>query len=189
MTQPSFVPIVEADQVRQAHRVHAPRDWRATRPADLRGGPAPRRREFGTPGPDAGYGMLVAERLFADKVQCVEGESAHDALAAAAEVGGARAALFGRAPVGKDVEHALVLFGLLGDAPADLVAWRAPRIRSAAHEYRKRRALVDAVPEATLRLTPEQVRGRLAEWRTLLVPEDRPPMATTETGAASVPPD
>lgn len=167
MTQPSFVPIVEADQVRQAHRVHAPRDWRATRPADRRG-PTPRRPEFGTPGPDTGYGLLVAERLFADRVRCAAGESVHDALAAAAEVGGARAALFGRAPVGKDIEHALTLFGLLGDAPADLVAWRAPRLRSAAHEYRVRRALVDAVPEATLRLTPEQVLARLGQWRTLL---------------------
>ena len=173
MTQPSFVPIVEADQVRQSYRVHAPLDWRATRPGDLHGSPAARRREFGTPGPDAGYGLLVAEQLFADKVQCVGGESVHDALAAAAEVGGARAALFGRAPVGKDVEHALTLFGLLGGAPADLVAWRSQRVRSAAHEYRKRRALVDAVPEATLRLTPEQVRSRLGAWRTLLV-DDTP---------------
>lgn len=173
MTQPRYVPIVESDQVREAYQVHAPRDWRADRPADLRG-PTPRRRDFGTPGPDQGYGLLVAERLFADRVQVQAGESVHDALAAAAEIGGARAALFGRAPVGKDVEHALVLLGFLGDAPADLVSWRAPRVRSAAHEARRRRALVDAVPDATLRLTPDQVRARLPEWRTLLVEPQRP---------------
>lgn len=185
MTQPSFVPIVEADQVRDAYQMHAPRHWRATRPADHRGGPTPRRREFGTPGPDQGYALLVAERLFADRVQLTEGESVHDALAAAAEVGAARAALFGRAPVGKDVELALALFGLLGDAPADLVAWRQPRIRSCAHEYRLRRALVDLVPEETLRLTPDEVRARSGRWRELFADDGHPAPSTTATGPAS----
>lgn len=179
MTQPSFVPIVEADQVRPSYLVRAPGDWRADRPADHRGGPSPRRREFGTPGPDQGYGLLVAERLFADRVQLAEGESLHDALAVAAEIGGARAALFGRAPVGKDVELALTLLGLLGDAPADLVAWRRSRIRSAAHEYRVRRAVVDLVPEATLRCTPDAVRTRLGQWRQLFAEDRAEPTGAT----------
>ena len=169
MTQPSYVPIVEADQVRQSYRAHAPRDWRADRPADLRGGPRPRRPVFGTPGPDQGYALLLAERMFAERVQVTDGESVADALHGAAEVGGARAALFGRAPVATDIEHALVLFGFLGSAPGDLVAWRVPRFRSVAHHYRERRALVDLVPDATLRLSPDEVRAQLAQWRQLFV--------------------
>ena len=87
----------------------------------------------------------------------------------ASAVGSARASLFGRAPVGKDVELALVLFGFLGDAPADLVAWRTPLFASAAHHYHQQRQIVDAVPDDTLRLTPHDVRGRLADWRSLVV--------------------
>jgi hypothetical protein len=168
MTQPSYVPITEADQVRPAHQVEAPRRWRADRPADHRGGPEPRRREHGTPGPDQGYALLLAERLFADRLQLQPGEEPHDVLLAAAELGAARAATFGRAPVARDIELALVLLGALGGGPDDLVAWRQRTVRGAAHEYRIRRALVDAVPEATLRLTADQVRSRLGRWRELI---------------------
>jgi hypothetical protein len=168
MTQPSYVPIVEADQVRPSYRVQAPHRWRAERPADHRGGPEPRRPERGTPGPDQGYAMLLAERLFADRLRCRPGESVHDVLVTAAELGAARAALFGRAPVAKDVELALVLLGALDDAPADLVEWRARRLRGAAHDYRLRRLLVDQVPAATWRLQPDQARQELGRWRQLL---------------------
>ena len=169
MTQPSYVPIVEADQVRPAYRAHPPRDWRADRPADRRGGPSPRRAEFGTPGPDQGYALLLADRMFAERVQTADGESVADALHGAAEVGAARAAQFGRAPIAKDVEHGLVLFGFLGSAPSDLVAWRVPRFRSVAHHAHARRQLVDMVPDSTLRLTPDEIRGRLGQWRDLFV--------------------
>ena len=81
----------------------------------------------------------------------------------------ARAALFGRAPVGKDVELALVLFGFLGGAPADLIAARAALFQAAAHHYRQQRRIVESVPESTLRLTPDQVRHQLTAWRTLVV--------------------
>jgi hypothetical protein len=113
-------------------------------------------------------GRTVRFHLFADRVQAGSGEVVADVLASAADIGGTRAALFGRAPVGKDVEHALALFGYLGDAPDDLVAWRTPLFRSAAHEYQVRQALVDLVPDETLRLTADQVRQRLGQWRALL---------------------
>lgn len=121
--------------------------------------------------------MLVAERLFADRVQAGAGEVLADVLAGAADIGGARAALFGRAPVGRDVEHALTLFGYLGDAPDDLVTWRTPLLRSAAHEYQVRQALVDLVPDETLRLTVDQVRQRLGQWRQLFTLSAEPTLA------------
>ncbi len=169
MTQPSYVPIVEADQVRPAYHLRTPLPWRADRVADLRTPGQPRGRELGVPGPDQGYALLLAERLFESRLELTPGVSAEDALAAAAEVASARAALFGRAPVARDVETALQLFGFLGDAPEDLVAWRTPFFQAAAHHYEQRRRIVDCIPESTLRLTPEQVHARLSGWRDLLI--------------------
>ena len=167
MTQPSYVPITDADQVRPAYRLRTPLDWRQDRVAELRPPEHPRGRELGVPGPDQGYALLLAHKLFEDRLELAGGVSAEDALVGCAEVGAARAALFGRAPVGKDVELALVLFGFLGGAPHDLVSWRTPRFQSAAHHYLQRRHIVDAVPESVLRLTPDDVRTRLHEWRSL----------------------
>ena len=171
MTQPSYVPIVEADQVRPAYRLRTPGEWRADRVADLRTPGQPRGRAFGVPGPDQGYALLLAHRLFEERLQLTQGISAEDALIGAAAVAGARAALFGRAPVARDVEMALILFGFLGDAPDDLVAWRASLFQAAAHHYDLQRRIVELVPEETLRLTPEQVHAQLPQWRALVTAE------------------
>ena len=125
--------------------------------------------DLGVPGPDQGYALLVAHKLFADRLELTAGITTEDALVGAASVAGARSALFGRAPVGKDVELALVLFGFLGPCPPDLAAWRAPLFQAAAHHYRQQRRIVESVPLSTLRLTPDQVRSQLENWRTLLV--------------------
>lgn len=168
MTQPSYVPIVEADQVRPAYRLRTPLPWKANRVADLRSPGQPRRRDMGVPGPDQGYALLLGHRLFEERLRLAPGITADDALSGAAEVASARAALFGRAPVARDVEMALTLFGFLGDAPDDLLEWRTPLFRAAGHHYEQRRQIVDAVPEATLRLSPEQVHARLGGWPELV---------------------
>jgi hypothetical protein len=168
MTQPSYVPIGEADQVRPAYRLKTPADWRQNRVAELLTPDHPPGRRLGVPGPDQGYALLVAHELFADRLELTAGITAQDALVGCAAVASARAALFGRAPVGKDVELALVLFGFLGGAPAELVERRASLFCAAAHHYGQQRRIVEAVPEATLRLTPDTVRGRLADWRHLI---------------------
>ena len=168
MTQPSFVPITETDQVRPAYRLRTPGDWRSVRVADLHGPEQVRGRDLGIPGPDQGYAFLLAHTQFEDKLELTDGITAEDALVASATVASRRAALFGRAPVAKDIELALVLFGFLGGAPEDLVAWRAPLFQAAAHHYHQRRIIVASVSEETLRLTPDQVRGRLATWSSML---------------------
>ena len=169
MTQPNYVPIVESDQVRPAYRLRTPLEWRAGRVSDLRGPELPRGRELGIPGPDQGYAFLLAHTLFEDKLELTAGITAEDALVGCCEVASARAALFGRAPVAKDIELALVLFGFLGGAPEDLVAWRAVLFQAAAHHYDQQRTIVAVVPSETLRLTPDEIRGRLSEWRSLLL--------------------
>ncbi|HEX3539430.1 MAG TPA: hypothetical protein VHT75_03215, partial [Acidimicrobiales bacterium] len=143
MTQPTYAPIAEEDRVRPAYRLRTPPDWRANRVSELRLPGQPIGPELGVPGPDQGYAMLVAEELFADRVKLAPGITTKDALHGCAAVASARAGRFGRAPVAKDVELALVLFGFLGDPPQDLVAWRNPLFQAAAHDYHSQRRIVD----------------------------------------------
>lgn len=167
MAQPDYVPVIPSERVRRSDRLPVPDSWRADRPDDPHG---PGRRDgarLGTTGPDLGFGLKLARR-FADRLQVTEGVSAADAIAGCFTVGTKRSAIFGRAPVVYDFELAFTLWGFLGGAPADLVAARRPLFNACSHQYWDQRDIADACPEATLRLTPFQVRERLADWRTLL---------------------
>jgi hypothetical protein len=177
MTQPNFVPIVETDQVRPSYRLRTPLDWRAGRVADLAGPERVRGKELGVPGPDQGYALLLAHTLFEERLELTAGITADDALVGCAAVGSRRASLFGRAPVAKDIELALALFGFLGGAPDDLVTWRAPLFSAAAHHYQQQRAIAGSVAVETLRLSPAEVRVKLPTWRSMLVPSVAPPGA------------
>jgi hypothetical protein len=154
MTQPTFVPIAEADQVRPARHLQVPGSWTTSRPAELVGPTMRRGADLGTPGPDSGFALRLARR-FEDELQLDEGESAHDVLLGVALVGSKRAALLGRAPCIHDVRLALDLWGFLGTAPADVRAARRAAFSSISHDYAAQRALVDSVPEAALRLGPD----------------------------------
>ncbi len=167
MTQPSYAPIGEEDRVRPAYLLQTPLDWRADRVAEIRAPEHPYGPELGVPGPDQGYALLVAEELYAERVKLSPGISVKDALHGCCAVACARAGRFGRAPVGKDVELALVLFGFLGEPPADLLEWRSPLFQGTAHDYHLQRKIADSVPEETLRLKLDQVRERLSDWRSL----------------------
>lgn len=170
MTQPEYVPVTGADRVRESEQMPAPRHFVPTRPAEIRRGDQPRGRAFGQPGPDLGYGLKLARR-FRDRVRLAPGEHAEDAVSGCYAVGTKRASLFGRAPTIYDFELAYTLWGFLGGAPPDLVAFRTPLFQGAAHHYWDQRAIADRVPEETLRLTPAQVAQRLSDWRRLLVVE------------------
>lgn len=177
-----YVPTRPEDAPRRSTAVPPPAGWRAVRPGDL--GPAqPSGRLLGTPGPDQGYALTLAER-FKDRLEIAPPETAHDALALGAEVAMKRAALFGRAPVLADVEVGLTLFGWLGGAPPDLVEWRRLAAAGAAEDYARRRTLVDAVPEAVLRRHPGEIRDGLDRWRQLLAGAP----GITEGAAAEPPP-
>jgi len=159
MTQPTFVPIAEADQVRPARHLHVPGSWTASRPAEAGGPVQPRGRSLGTPGPDQGFALRLARR-FEHEVQLGEGESAHDVLLGVALIAAKRAALFGRAPSVYDVQFALHLWDLLVDAPPALRARRRAAFSGVSHDYVAQRRLVDSVPDEVLRLGPEDARGR-----------------------------
>lgn len=168
MAQPDYVPLDPHDRVRAKEGYPAPGPWWPDRPADLRAPGMPAGRRFGSQGPDQGYGLKLA-RALVPKLTLAEGEHTDDAVAGCFAVGTKRAALFGRAPVIYDYELAYTLFGFLGGAPADLVAWRRGRFQAAAEHYELQRAIADGVPESTLRLVPADVRRALPQWRSLLV--------------------
>jgi hypothetical protein len=147
--------------------VHLPaaKGWRADRPGDLVAG-QPTGTRLGRPGPNVGYALTLAGSL-ADRISLAPHESAHDALAVVAELGMKRAASLGRAPTMADVEVAATLLGYLGDADPGFAEWRATAVHGADHEYDVRRAVVDAVPDAVLRMPP-QVAGLVEEFRASL---------------------
>jgi len=166
MAAPDYVPVTLADQPRQDEPAKPPDSWWADRPGDL-GPRQPVGPKLGRQGPDQGYALSLAHR-FVDKLYVFEGERKDDAVAGCVAVALKRASLFGRAPVIHDLDLAFRLFGFVGTAPPDLVEFRRPRFEAARHHYWDQRAIVDLVPEATLRLTPAQVRDRLGDWKSLL---------------------
>jgi hypothetical protein len=176
VTQPKFAPILEQHEVRETHQLAVPAPWVPHRPGESRPVPHPQNLAgFGVPGPDQGYALELAAR-FEDRLVLEPGEHAEDAVSGATALALRRAAIFGRAPVAADIELALRLFKyLIGDEgtwpSSELVAWRREQFAGAAHDYWRRRALADAIPEATLRLTPAGIAERLeaepGRWREL----------------------
>ena len=169
MTQPSFVPIAEPDQVRPALRLEPPQPWTANRPAEQRYPATAGGRGRGSPGPDQGYALRLARR-FEDRLRLADGESAEDAVVGAALVASRRSALLGRAPTISDVEAALLVWGYLGQAPDELVAARRRAFAGVTHDYPVQRALADRVPEAVLRQPLAELTARVAagQWRELV---------------------
>jgi hypothetical protein len=170
VTQPSFVPISEADQVRPALRLEVPRQWVQDRPAELRFPVRPGGRRLGSPGPDQGFALRLARR-FEGRLLLADGESAEDVVVGVALLASRRAALFGRAPTIHDVETALSLWGYLDRQPPEgLLDGRRTAFSGAAHDYAVQRDLVDRVSDAAIRLRADEVVAKVAagEWAALV---------------------
>jgi hypothetical protein len=158
MTQPTFVPIAEADQVRPARHLQVPGPWTSSRPAEVVGPLRHSGTAMGTPGPDSGFALRLAKR-FEHKLHLGEGESEHDVLLGVALVAAKRSAIFGRAPSVYDVQFALNLWGFLDVAPPALVQSRRVMFSSVSHDYVAQRRLVDSIPEEMLPLSPDEARA------------------------------
>ena len=170
MAQPEYVPVSARNRVRVSERLPTPDGWVADRVAEVRQhGGQPRGRQLGVAGPDQGYALKLA-RLIQDRIVLAPGDHLEDVVAGCVGVALRRAARYGRAPVMKDVEMGLAVWGFLGEAPADLVAFRTPLFASAAHHYNDLRAIAERVPEATLEMSPAElpVRLRAGGWKGLL---------------------
>jgi hypothetical protein len=178
MAAPEFVPLKPNDRVRNYSSPPGRGDaWLPVRPAEVvtNGGQPDSDSDagrMGAPGPDQGY-LLSLVPLLRSELQLTGVEQIADAEAGGVAVALKRASLFGRAPVVHDLRVAYTVWGFLdASAPADLVAERSARfegVHLTAHHYPELRAVADAVPEATLRLTPAEVaREHAADWRSLL---------------------
>lgn len=171
MAAPKFTPIAPADRTGSySSPDYVPDRWMADRPGDLEGR-QPVGRRLGYQGPDQGYGLKLAERL-RPEVRVQDPVSVNDALTGATAIGMRRASLFGRAPVIHDIRVGLMIWGFLDEQPPEeLVRERHRRfvgIGQSGHHYAQIRDLVDAVPESTLRSSPEEVRQAYpASWRRL----------------------
>jgi hypothetical protein len=164
---PQFVPNALDEQPRRGLEIPPADRWVSARPGEL-GAAQPVGPQLGRPGPDQGFALHLV-RQFEPKLVVPAPEHVEDAIAGCLGVALARASHFGRAPVVHDLDIAFRIWGFLGDAPADLVAVRRPRFDAVAHDYARQRAIVDLVPESTLRLLPAEVARRFPdEWRTLL---------------------
>lgn len=167
MAAPSFVPSTLAQQPRKGLRLPPAETWMADRPADL--GPVqPAGPSLGTQGPDQGFALRLARR-FEGRLVLSTDEHEHDVVAGCLGVALKRAALFGRAPVIHDLTVAFAVWGFLDQAPGELVALRRPMFQAVGHDYTRQRAIADAVPPETLRLSHTEVQRRFpADWRALL---------------------
>jgi len=164
-----YVPTRPEDAPRRSIAVPPAQGWRADRPGDIDPAAGSGRKGvlFGTPGPDSGYALTLAER-FHDRITAFPPETVHDAETIGAQVAMRRGGLFGRAPIATDVELGLTLFGWLGDAPPELVEWRRLAVAGVGHDYARRIGLVEAIPEWVVRQTSDQIRARTGDWRYLL---------------------
>jgi hypothetical protein len=167
-----YVPADPADRPRQQQNLPpglalpAARDWRANRPGDLRGA-QPDGALQGRPGPNVGYAYSLAERA-RPALELAPAEHAHDVVPVVAEIAGKRAALLGRAPVMLDVDLAVALLGYDGSADDEFVARRTRLVLDAGHDYTRRRALVDAVPDELLRARPDELPRLVPQARAAL---------------------
>jgi len=168
---PEYVPQPAIKHVRSYESPpRRPESWMPDRPGDDAAAGFERADRFGSPGPDQGYIWILARR-FRGQLQLASDESEDDALAGCVGVALKRASLLGRAPVIHDLQVALTLWGFLGDAPPDLIAYRQPLFAEVAnpHHYPEQRQIVDLVPDDVLRRSPEQVaEARRAGWKNVL---------------------
>jgi hypothetical protein len=160
MAAPQFVPTSPIEKTRAYESPDSvPAGWRPDRPGEL-GGPQPEGERLGFQGPDQGYALTLMERV-GERMYLATGESLADAKYGILGVALRRASMFGRAPVIHDLNIAATIWGLFdAAAPADLVALRRKMFEGVSHvvhHYAESRAIVDHVPESTLRMSHQQV--------------------------------
>jgi hypothetical protein len=142
--------------------------WRPDRPGDLSGPVVGYGELTGRPGPNVGFAYTLAERA-KDRMRLGPNEDIEDVVAVVAEIAGKRAALFGRAPVIHDVEHVMNVLGYDGYDSAAFVEARTLLLLGAAHDYRRRRSVVDGVPDELLRSMGIELKDRIVAWRSAVI--------------------
>jgi hypothetical protein len=172
MAAPKFARVSPVDEARGYSSPDVvPPSWKPDRPGDIVGF-QPEGDRLGYQGPDQGFALRIANG-FRSKLELQPGEHAADAVQGCVGIGLRRASLFSRAPVVHDLRIAFTIWGFLDSrAPADLLALRRrlfEGVSNTLHHYDAGRALVDMVPEETLRMTPAQIDAAYpARWKELV---------------------
>jgi len=158
MAAPLFIPL-PADRALQSYVSSRSRrgSWAVHRPGDFEGR-QPLDDRLGTPGPDPGYALTLAER-FRDQLKLPQGISADDAIAGSVSVALKRSGYYGRAPILADVQMGLERWGFLTGSEggvgvdASMVDLRAELFPNCHHPYHweQLRAIADAIPIESLR--------------------------------------
>lgn len=171
MAAPQFSPTPVVDTTRfYASPAVVPGPWMPNRPGEVVGF-QPSGSQLGNQGPDQGFAIKIANG-FKDRLQQQPGEHTVDTINGCLGVALRRASIFSRAPVVHDLTVAFTIWGFLdANPPAELVAARTALFVGVGHgyHYAEARTIADMVPEATLKMTPQQVAAQYpADWRTLL---------------------
>ncbi len=171
MAAPKFAPVPTIGDVTSYRSpAYVPDGWTADRPGEV-AGRQPASPGLGFQGPDQGYALRLASRLRSQLVLS-DAERADDVVTGCTAIGLRRASQYGRAPVIHDLRIAFTIWGFLDPAPAgELVAHRVKLFEGLAdpHHHDDVRALVDSVPEATLRMSQAEVNEIYSvSWKHLL---------------------
>ena len=126
----------------------------------------PWKPRYGTPTPDAGYALRLAER-FEPRLELTATERTDDALWAGSILAMQRAGRAGRGPIPADVEVGLTALGYLGGAPQEMAAWRARELAGIRSEYHLQRRLAERVGYELLELTAPEIREHLHDWQSV----------------------
>lgn len=171
MAAPRYAPVPMAAQVSAySSPAYVPEKWEPNRKGEIQGR-QPAGTALGYQGPDQGFVLKIAAGL-RHEVKVQSGESVDDAIRGSINIALKRASLYGRAPVVHDLRLALTIWGWLdATPPADLVSARRELFAGVSHvtaHYTEGRHIADLVPEATLRMTPEQAKAAMpGSWRAL----------------------
>jgi hypothetical protein len=181
MAAPDYVPVPPTQKVRLPWESpdHVPSPWTLDRPDEVATGRQPVGPRLGYPGPDIGYALTLVP-LIRPELRLAPLEQAADAEEGCVGIAMRRAAIYGRAPVIHDLRIAFTIWGFLDQQPPDeLVAYRRPRFAGAAHDYETQRAIVDQIPDETLRLPLSDVRAQYpGHWERLVGSSTSPSSST-----------
>lgn len=147
MAQPTFVPVTSACEVRPVMSTATPEIGRAPKKGLVRTPHPIAGRGRGTPAPDAGYALSIAQREVAPLAFAHEHDR-HDVELGVALVAAKRAGAIGRAPTLGDVRAVLAHFDLGGAGLVDHS--RVAPFVGLSHSYAAQRALADSVDVADL---------------------------------------
>ncbi len=170
MAAPKFAPAAHRESEYYSSPDVVPEGWSPDRPGVV-DGLQPVGTRMGAMGPDQGFALTIAGKL-APRLQLADGERLDDAIRGCVGIALRRASIYSRAPVVHDLNIAFTIWGFFDEHPPDDLVQRRRElfegVGNVNHHYAEGRQIVDLVPEATLRMTPDAVAAASpARWREL----------------------